>query len=236
TACEEVEVLSDLVRRARNYKADGIRGSDPFVDDRYLKPGFYSVTNEKGQYLMPDKESMPGFDVCGTQLPIYLKDTHPDITALTIDSTDVVACELSPFKLCENERHISIRKCGDDIQYYLQQTSQNSAYCFDPPELQNVIDIDKAPDVVLGEMSVSPKLDFYDFTSPFDGKTYNRPKINFECTEEPVKVRSSLELLYSTYWFIDNELMFSFERKNGSFLLTEDDLKKKDFKLGINVT
>ncbi|XP_053385390.1 uncharacterized protein LOC123539332 isoform X2 [Mercenaria mercenaria] len=75
-ACEEAEVLYDLVRRSRIYQADGVQGSDPFVDDEYLSPDWYSVIFNGEQYIMPDVNSMPQYNFCGTENPIYLKGPY----------------------------------------------------------------------------------------------------------------------------------------------------------------
>ncbi|XP_045179829.2 complement receptor type 2-like [Mercenaria mercenaria] len=136
SACEEAMVLHDLVRRSRIYQADGVQGSDPFVDDEYLFPDWYSVIFNGKQYLMSGVNTMPQYNFCGTENPIYLKHPHPEVETMAATAT---VCEKTSSSDCQNMHTIAIRKCGNDnIQYFLPRTNSKSAYCFDPPDIKNI--------------------------------------------------------------------------------------------------
>jgi hypothetical protein len=73
-SCEKSILLPELAKRSRTYKADadGTQGSDPIVVDNFLSPQWYNVSFDGQQYLMPDANSMPAYEQCGTIQPIYL--------------------------------------------------------------------------------------------------------------------------------------------------------------------
>ncbi|XP_053391350.1 von Willebrand factor D and EGF domain-containing protein-like [Mercenaria mercenaria] len=182
---------------------------------------------------MPDLNSKPKYKQCGTVQPIYLKELHPDVNSLTETSQSLVACEFYPFDSCLNEINIAIRKCGEEIQYYLKGTSSNSAFCFDPPDLLNVTDLPTAPTVNLGTLAVKPDLRFKETEA--SGVISLLPFLVFICEETGGDNKDGLTLFYTTYWYIDDKLLFTLDNSSGLSILTEDSLISNDFSLGIMV-
>ncbi|XP_060574617.1 von Willebrand factor D and EGF domain-containing protein-like [Ruditapes philippinarum] len=184
---------------------------------------------------MPDANYMPLFKQCGTVQPIYLKDTHPDIDTLTEVPQAIIACELYPHNDCENTIEIFIRKCGNTVQYYLRRTSTNAAYCFDPPNLQNVnlTESSTAPTESIGKLTVMPELRFNEVTNR--GVVSLIPSLAFLCAESGGANIENRDLLYYTYWFIDGVISYTQQSYDGIGILTEDNLRSIGYSLGIMI-
>ncbi|XP_053385489.1 uncharacterized protein LOC128550446 [Mercenaria mercenaria] len=67
------------------------------------------------------------------------------------------------------------------------------------------------------------------------GRVYQMPFLAFVCVETDGMDRSSLNLIYTTYWYIDDKVAFSFENETSVTTLTEKDLLQKGFGLGIMI-
>ncbi|XP_060574625.1 von Willebrand factor D and EGF domain-containing protein-like [Ruditapes philippinarum] len=230
-SCENSILLPELAKRSRTYKADaaGTQGSDPIVVDNFLSPQWYKVSFDGQQYLMPDANSMPAYEQCGTIQPIYLSGTHPDKGTLNEVPHTFIACELYPHNVCENEIEIQIRICDGSVQYYLPRTSNNAAYCFDPPDLQNVRDFSEAPTESISTLTVKSELRFKEVSGSL------LPYIAFVCTESGDTDRGSQNLFYFTYWYIDGVIEFVQKGYEGIGNLTEDSLLSRGFSLGIMI-
>ncbi|XP_053391345.1 von Willebrand factor D and EGF domain-containing protein-like, partial [Mercenaria mercenaria] len=227
TSCDDAQSLPDLERRARNYQAKGDIGNDPYINDEYLGPGWFSV----GNYRMPDSNTVPNNSYCGTIQPVYIQGTHPDVSTFTDDSpVSLVACELYPFHVCLNTINIEVRQCDNDTQYYLTRTSAQSGYCIDPPNIANVAVFEAAPtDVTIGDLTVDPKLKFR------ENRGYEIPYLHFECTENPKADRSADQNFYSTYWFVESTLLKAYERQSNFKTIDETDLMDSGYQLGVTI-
>ncbi|XP_060554396.1 uncharacterized protein LOC132715417 isoform X2 [Ruditapes philippinarum] len=128
TCPENVTALSSMPLRQVNRFWGG-QGSLSISDDN-LNYEWYRVVHNGWQFIMVDSTNKPNYTSCSTYFPVYLKDTHPLIDTLTETPVDVVACKRDYLFPCDIQHQVKIRKCGDEIQYYLPPTKSYSAFCF----------------------------------------------------------------------------------------------------------
>ncbi|XP_053391348.1 uncharacterized protein LOC128554127 [Mercenaria mercenaria] len=125
-SCNEADVLPDLIRRTRNYKANGDIAIDSWINDKNLGPGWFKV----GNHTMPDSNTIPTYGHCGTKQPIYVQGNHTKTDLLNETPISMDVCEVSLSNDCLNPTTVDVRLCDDGLQYYLPETSDQSGYCF----------------------------------------------------------------------------------------------------------
>ncbi|KAH3803300.1 hypothetical protein DPMN_157004 [Dreissena polymorpha] len=103
--------------------------SDDYLSDFQLYVGWYRATQNGRLYTLADTSTNISYGICGTFYPTYLKDLHPNLSSIHFDYTDVKACVFDGTEDCSMEYNLRIRRCGLDVEYYLQSTVPYSAYC-----------------------------------------------------------------------------------------------------------
>lgn len=54
---------------------------------------------------------------------------HPDVSSLTEDPVELQACLYSDNGPCSSRYTVFVRKCDEEVQYYLHSTAIYSAFC-----------------------------------------------------------------------------------------------------------
>ncbi|XP_060554401.1 uncharacterized protein LOC132715420 [Ruditapes philippinarum] len=200
---EDVTELSNMPLRQLN-RLWGEEGNLGISDDN-LNYEWYRVVHNGWQYIMVDSTNTPNYTSCSTYYPVYLKDTHPMIDSLTETPKIVVACKRDYLYPCDIQHQVKIRKCGDEIQYYLPPTKSYSAFCFkNHSKLYTTPDIS---DVVLGNIGIAPELRFTETVSdsPFGKSTRFDPYFQFRCS---FNVQEAF--YYKVSWYVDGALLVSY--------------------------
>ncbi|XP_060567359.1 uncharacterized protein LOC132726108 [Ruditapes philippinarum] len=124
---EDVTQLPNVRLRqpSRHWGEDGNLG----ISDDNLNYEWYRVLHNGWQFIMLDSNSRPNYTDCSTYYPIYLKDTHPSKDTLNGTAINAIACLRDYLHPCDIQHDVKIRKCEDEIQYFLPPTKPYSAFC-----------------------------------------------------------------------------------------------------------
>ncbi|XP_060573106.1 neurogenic locus Notch protein-like [Ruditapes philippinarum] len=200
---DDVAYLSSMPLRQpnRHWGEDGNLG----ISDENLNYEWYSVVYNGWQFILVDSTEKPNYTDCSAYYPVYLRDTHPSIETLTETSIDAVACKRDYLYPCDIQHQVKIRKCGDEIQYYLPPTKSYSAFCFknhskifEPPDIS---------DVILGDIGITPELKFTEtlIPSPFGNSINYDPYFQFRCL-----FNVQQDYFYKVQWYVNGALLVSY--------------------------
>ncbi|XP_060584170.1 uncharacterized protein LOC132740308 [Ruditapes philippinarum] len=203
------------------------------ISDDNLNFEWYSVVHNGWQYIMVDSTQRPNYTSCSTFYPVYLQGTHPSINSLTETPTNAVACKRDYLYPCDIQHQVKIRKCGDEIQYYLPPTKSFSAFCFSNySKLHITPDIS---DVVLGNIGIAPELRFTEtaIVTPFGNSIHFDPYFQFRCL---FNVQESF--YYKVNWYVNRALLVSYGPTTyiNGLLFHQSVLIDNNIKMGFDVS
>ncbi|XP_060592828.1 uncharacterized protein LOC132747457 isoform X4 [Ruditapes philippinarum] len=202
TCSDNLTALSNMPLRQPS-RLLGENGN-PGISDNNLNYEWYSVVHNGWQFIMIDSTDKPYYTNCSTYYPVYLRDKHPPVNTLNEVPVDVVACKRDYFYPCDIKHQVKIRKCGDEIQYYLPPTKASSAFCF--RNYSKLFNTHNIADVNLGDIGIAPELKFTEKTSPLAGETVNfNPYFQFKCS---FNVQEGY--LYKVNWYVNGDLLVSY--------------------------
>lgn len=226
--CDQTPVVPNLLKRSRLYKTSP---GESYIDDSFLKSQWYTAEKDGVQYFMPDKTTVPSTDACGSKYPIYIRDTHPVLNEG--ENVTVNTCMRTLSNPCGIDT-VSIRNCSGKIQYELYSTFyRNSSFCFDPPTIRGVQETafaEPPTQVTIGRLTVTP-----DLQVNTDQKQQPQQKqlLKLKCEASSVTGDVS-KLFFFTHWYINSEMVYSFEKEGSTTPLIEPQLDKSF--LGTNVS
>ncbi|XP_060570056.1 uncharacterized protein LOC132728427 [Ruditapes philippinarum] len=227
---EPVTQLSDMPLRqpSRHWGEEGNLG----ISDDDLNYDWYSVVYNGWQFIMVDSTEKPNYTDCSTYYPVYLKDTHPSLRSLSTTPTNVIACLRDYLFPCDIQYEVKIRRCENEIQYFLPETKGYSAFCFRnhskltfPPDIS---------DAVLGDIGIAPELKFTETTVPYgDTETINfNPFFQFRCF-----FNLQEDFYYKVNWYINGSLIVSYgpTLNADDLLFHEDVLMNNSIEMGFYI-
>ncbi|XP_060572538.1 uncharacterized protein LOC132730597 [Ruditapes philippinarum] len=219
---DQVHELTDVRRRGPSYVIKS--SSEPAISDSTLASGWY-VAKDSARFYTLVNGTAPAFAHCGTVNPIYIKDTVGKLEQGK--EYPLTACLVNFDNSCEESYKIKIRKCGQEIQYYLLPTDGTSAYCFEPTSLAVEAPAPnyKIPDNILVSVAL-----MYRRT-----KLSSEPELDFKCNF----ASASTLYYYEVSWVINGriEKTFSPVKIHGvdGTNLNETSIRSLGFKFGISI-
>ena len=124
--CDQIQYTTiNDVRRSTKYKG---KPSNLLCDKNFIQDDKWYRFNSVAGNKMPTQN--PGFGVCGTYVPIWMRGTHPTTDNVVKNAT---ACGAVPFVFplgCGYSYAIKVIKCGNFFLYRLKEPQVcYVAYC-----------------------------------------------------------------------------------------------------------
>ncbi|XP_060602131.1 uncharacterized protein LOC132755296 isoform X2 [Ruditapes philippinarum] len=223
TSCSgHVRELKDVGRRGPSYVIKS--SSEPYISDSTLPAGWYFAKDSARYYTLVNGTA-PTFAHCGTYSPIYIKDKLGELD----EGKEylLTACLLAFDSSCQHRYSIKLRKCGQQIQYYLLPTDGTSAYCFEPSSFSVE---EPAPDYIIPDnIQVSVALMYRRENNSLE------PELDFKCNFESASNR----YYYGVSWVLDGKIERTFSPVKVNDVdgtnLNETTLGRLGFKFGLTI-
>ncbi|XP_060602133.1 uncharacterized protein LOC132755297 isoform X2 [Ruditapes philippinarum] len=229
-SCDHAHALTDVARRVPSYVIKS--SSEPAISDSALPSGWYFAKDSVRYYTLVNGTA-PEYVHCGTYNPIYIKEKLEKLDEGK--EYEVDACLVDYDSNCKHIYTIKVRKCRQQIQYYLLPTDGTSAYCFEPSSFSVE---EPAPDYKIpGKIQVSVALMYRRNIS----SNSTVPELDFKCNFNSTATikTGSKGYYYGVSWVINGRIEKIFSPVMANDLdgtnLNETTIGKLKFKFGLTI-